>query len=138
MKDFSHNMACAKLLALTEASFTKLVCEELVKAGAMVKPIVAARTSGQPGWPDRLVVHKAWMGLMEFKSGRLEAKVSRAQSIVCGQLNARSPGSAPIYRVVVIKAPNLIIDPASGIVVSTFTTAANLMSRLEMLEQRAP
>ena len=54
-----------------ESKFTKWFTRILVEDGAVIVPIVGGQM--QSGWPDRLVVHRDWQGLVEVKArdGRL-------------------------------------------------------------------
>lgn len=45
----------------------KLFKEVLVRQGCMVYPLLAGRDA-PPHWPDNLLVHKKWRGLVEFKT----------------------------------------------------------------------
>jgi hypothetical protein len=51
---------------MKEAEFTRVVCFALKSAGAMCFVMAGGSTSS--GLPDRLVIHAAWKGFIEFKS----------------------------------------------------------------------
>lgn len=69
-----------------EAQWTKKICKGLIECGAMVFPIVASRMQ-PPGWPDRLVVHREWVGLIEFKG--VDTIVRPVQIAVIRELRKR-------------------------------------------------
>ena len=102
-----------------EMIFTKRVCRELVEDGAVIFPIVAS-VKQPPGWPDRLVVHRTAMVLLEFKGPT--TPVGRAQEVVHNQLLRR--GKYAFF----IRAPNEIWHGSA--MVATFSTGADLMEKL--------
>ena len=56
------------MVANTEPEETATFCKGLVELGCMVTVMAAGGTSS--GWPDRLVIHHAWAGFIEFKGPR--------------------------------------------------------------------
>ncbi len=60
----------------------------MVETGALVYPIVA-NSMAPPGWPDRLIVLKGLMLLVEFKG--LHTAVRPAQEVVFKQIAQRYP-----------------------------------------------
>lgn len=87
---------------MTESDLTCRLCADLERLGAMCYPLIqGARqqqsatgprwvAGGRSGWPDRLIVHPWWTGLVEFKlpSGEL----TRLQWTVLRGLHARWKG----------------------------------------------
>lgn len=51
---------------MRESTFTEKCKDWLESIGCKVVPLVASRMS-PPGLNDRLVIHRDWMGLIEFK-----------------------------------------------------------------------
>ncbi len=69
-----------------EIEFTHKVCGWLEADGALVFPIVGS--ARQPRhWPDRLVVHRDFMLLLEFKG--LTTPLTRGQLLTHNQINRR-------------------------------------------------
>jgi len=50
----------------------------------------------RPGWPDRLIAHRKWGGLVEFKGP--ETLISSIQRLVLKDLWTRRPGFAYLAR----------------------------------------
>ena len=108
-----------------EHDFTKWLKQELVEDGAVMVPMVAGHMTS--GWPDRLVYHRLWHGLLEIKAraGRLRAD----QRANLRRLRERRPGHA-----FVVREPGVIEDEA-GNVCGTFTSGAELIALLVQLTE---
>lgn len=81
---------------VTEARFTADVTKVMRNRGAMVYPLIAGHDGAPIGWPDRLVVSRQWIGLLEFKG--LTTVISPNQETVIRELWRRRPGSVYIVR----------------------------------------
>ncbi len=87
----------------------------------MIFPIVASRMQ-PPGWPDRIIVHRLWVGFIEFKG--VNTAVRPVQAVVMKNLRRRG-------RVVYIaREPGILIDPLDDRVVGEFTDAAAMLNLL--------
>lgn len=104
-----------------EMIFTKRVCRELVDDGAVIFPIVAS-VKQPPGWPDRLVVHRHCMVLLEFKGEN--TPISPAQRVVHTSLERR--GRYAFF----IRAPNEIWHGSA--LIGTFDHGMDLMEKLRI------
>lgn len=105
---------------MKESEYTKRVCDSLIAFGAKILPIVASRM--QPSsWPDRLVVHKSWVGLIEFKSAR--GVLRPAQAITIAELNKRTDGP---WRAVVVYEGGVVEDQL-GNHIGCFTSPIELL-----------
>ena len=60
------------MVANTEPEETAPFCKGLVELGCLVTVMAAGGTSS--GWPDRLVIHRAWAGFIEFKGPRTRVR----------------------------------------------------------------
>lgn len=80
---------------MRENRFSARVSTALRNHGAMVYPIIAGQYS-PAGWPDKLVVHPWWMGLIEIKS--TTTPIGPLQIHIMQQLNAMCWGCAICYR----------------------------------------
>lgn len=49
-----------------ECKLTAPFCKSLLQCNAMVYPLVGSMFA-PAGWPDRLIIHPYWTGLIEFK-----------------------------------------------------------------------
>jgi hypothetical protein len=78
-----------------EMRFKADVVKTLRSQGAMVYPMVAG-LNVPSGWPDTLVVHRDWAGLIEFKGKKTSIK--RIQLKIIFELSCTRPGSAWIVR----------------------------------------
>lgn len=78
-----------------ESTFAAEFSRALRECAAMVYPIVASAYAPR-GWPDKLVVHRRWWGLVELKSD--QTRVRPEQLVVHQQLWARRPGGNFVVR----------------------------------------
>jgi hypothetical protein len=81
---------------MRENLFGQLVSRVLRSQGAMVYPLVAGARGAPSGWPDKLVVSRAWSGLLELKS--LSTRVERHQERVLLELATRWSGHVFVVR----------------------------------------
>lgn len=78
-----------------ENHFAANFSREMRAVGGMVYPLVASQYAPS-GWPDKLLVHRRWTGLLELKS---DATVVRpAQRVVHRELRKRRPGVNYVVR----------------------------------------
>lgn len=97
-----------------EGELTARICKELRECGAEVYPLIAGRETPD-GWPDRLVVHKAFWGLLEFKG--INTPISDAQRQVIRKLRFVDSARCFVVRESVSPssdAPMLIITDETG------------------------
>lgn len=79
----------------SESDWTARMMKEIVAAGGLVMPIVAHRR-GEPGWPDRLVIHTRWTGFVESKvDGR---QLTTLQRVRIREIRRRLPNGAVVAR----------------------------------------
>ena len=116
-----------------ECAKTRDICKDLVALGALV--FVLHGNNVVSGLPDRLIVHRDWSGLLEFKDNNTELRAN--QRINIKNMVLRDPDFAYIVRF-----PNLIQLPCDQIVnsdgyytVATFDgTARGLLDTLIKLK----
>jgi hypothetical protein len=80
---------------MTETEWTAKVCKELEGRGCVVYPIVA-QMRGKSGWPDRLIISKYGVWLLEFKG--LKTKVQLRQKLIMQMINRIRPGTCWVVR----------------------------------------
>lgn len=80
---------------MTESDFTRRLMHNIKDVGGLVMPIVAHRR-GEPGWPDRLVVHTRWTGFVEVKVD--DRQVTALQKIRIRDIRARMHNGAVVVR----------------------------------------
>jgi len=78
-----------------ECERTREFCKGLQKCNAMVYPIVGNKYA-PAGWPDRLILHSLWGGLIEFKD--VDTVVQPHQRIILRDACLRNPYFAFIVR----------------------------------------
>ena len=80
---------------MSESKFTRRICSELENEGCEVYPIVA-QTMGKSGWPDRLVICKEGVWLLEFKS--YGGELRKRQQLVMQRINRVRSDTAWVVR----------------------------------------
>lgn len=90
-----------------ECEWTKQICDEMTKSGAIVAPLVAS--GAQNSLPDRLVVHRDWSGLLEFKGEKTILRLN--QAIMIRNMVSRDPDF-----VYIVRFPDLIQLPCTQVV----------------------
>jgi len=80
---------------MAENKFTAELTRVLRSQGAMVQ-VMQASVYTEPGWPDRLVVHPLWSGLIECKDA--DTAVEELQEHRLSQLHRRWPRHAVLVR----------------------------------------
>lgn len=81
-------------LETDEYAFTARICEEIEKLGG--KTYVINGNDISSGLPDRLIVHKLWCGVIEFKG--VETELRTNQKIILSDIILRNPDFAFIVR----------------------------------------
>ena len=85
---------------MNESDWTRIVCntarsgEVFAAVGGVVstpQAHVQAISMQQSGWPDRHIIHRHWIGWLEFKSRR---KLRLNQKLIIKDINSRRPGTA--------------------------------------------
>lgn len=84
-------------LSTRENKFSAEFVKILRSQGALVYPCVAG-THSPPGWPDMIVVHHKWRGLVERKAAT--TKVEPIQAMVLRELRKRTPDGLPMFATV--------------------------------------
>lgn len=107
---------------MNEIPWTRKLVDEMRRHNALVFPIVGSRMQ-PPGWPDRIVSHTLWSGLIEFK-GR-KTKVSKAQKIVLRELRKRNKSFA-----YVVRQPDRIEDEKGNLIACFDGTGRGLLLEL--------
>ncbi len=103
-----------------ESEFTARIRDEVVADGGIFIPLVATQMTS--GWPDRLVYHRLWHGLLEFKA--IKGALDDRQRVNIRDLRRRQP-----THVVVVREPNRCEDE-EGTLLFTFNNGAELMLKL--------
>lgn len=85
---------------MAECKLTAEFTRGLRECNAMIY-VAAANRFAPPGWPDRLIVHSLWAGLIEFKD--TDTVVQPHQRIILRDINLRRP-----YFAFVVRFPNVI------------------------------
>lgn len=85
---------------MTESEWTRGLCRDLEKLGAVTLALVAGgKSRGQmmqaPGWPDRWLCHPLWTGWLEMK---MRASLTLLQAERIRAINERWPGGAYVVR----------------------------------------
>ena len=79
----------------SESEWTSRLMAGVKECGGLVLPVVAHKR-GEPGWPDRMVIHKRWMGFVEVKvDGRM---LTTLQRIRIRDICSRRPLGAVVAR----------------------------------------
>ena len=112
-----------------EGEWTRDVCEQMTRCNAMILPNVAGRMVA-PGWPDRLVWHRYWSGLLEFKGKR--TRVEPHQKIKLRELRERQPGC-----VFVVRYPDRIEDENGSLIANFDGSGHGLIIKLAELRDEA-
>ena len=114
---------------MKEMEFTRRICKELEADGALVFPIVAGNMQ-KPGWPDRLIVHRFGLFMIEFKGST--TPLSLAQKSVHSAIALRGP------YVFVARAPGLLyVCERDGYCnLGTFTTGSELAQLVKSTLER--
>ena len=102
-----------------ECQWTRKICKEMEKAGALCFAIVGGKMQAS-GWPDRLVVTKHGVVLIEFKG--VKTAVTRLQLAVHREILRRGP------YVYVAREPGVLT--LNGEIVGEFRTGAELLQIL--------
>lgn len=63
------------IVTMKESAFEAKICKEFREAGALVYKLPA--TGETSGLPDRLVIHRDWVGLLEFKAAGGELRANQ-------------------------------------------------------------
>lgn len=108
-----------------EAKFTKWFTRILVEDGAIIVPIVGSNM--QSGWPDRLVVHRDWQGLVELKART--GKLGPRQRDNIESLCKRKRGFAVVVRELA-DAHTGRVETYDGQMVGDFVDAQSLVAAL--------
>lgn len=104
-----------------EMLYTRRICKGLTKLGAIVIPYVGS--TRQPiGYPDRHVIHRLWIGWIEFKS--VKGRLRPAQKIRMRMMNDARPHTAVVVR------EGDIVEDESGNVLFTFVNCKDLLEKL--------
>lgn len=109
---------------MNETKWTGIICDEMEKCNAIIFACVAQKMQA-PGWPDRQVTHRYWMGWLEFKGET--TKVTKLQKKRIRDLNARQPGTA-----YVVRYPDKIEDQ-DGNLQALFANGLDLIKALQEL-----
>ena len=107
-----------------ETPWTRELCEDLRKHNAVVRALVGSSMQGR-GLPDRLIWHRWWHGLVEFK-GR-DTTLRPEQVTTIRDMWQRCPGS-----VYVVREPGLIED-WRGRAFTSFGGAGSLLAALRLV-----
>lgn len=117
-------------MSVKETDFTKQLKKELTEAGAIL--IVQHGGRFASGWPDRLVFHPLWHGLLELK-GRT-TKLGEHQAANIAKLWRRCPGGVYVVRHDgTERRASGYVQREDGTVVATFTSGRQLLERLHQL-----
>lgn len=106
---------------MTESEWTRKLCKQMEQAGATVIAIVGSIRQ-QSGLPDRLIIHKDLVVLVEFKSEK--GKLSLLQAVVHRDILRHG------RHVFVATAPGVLT--IGGLQCGTFATGGELLSLLRL------
>lgn len=106
---------------MSEMTFTHEICSGLKMLGADVFAIVGGKMQAS-GYPDRLVTHRDWMGMLEFKGATTPIRL--AQKIRMEGINRKRPGTCWVVR-----EPGILCLPC-GTEVAKFRNAEELLCLL--------
>ena len=98
-------------MSLTETQYTRALCRELEKCGCMCYPLIGG-TLGKAGWPDRLIWHKHFAVLIEFKNAAKTSRLSALQEQVCRALALRKGVGHDVF--VIRQAPTATVSELRG------------------------
>ena len=118
---------------MNESAFTKEICDKIKKCNGMIYPLIGQKIetkagkiyAGQVAWPDRLIVHKYWQGLIEFKG--LKTKLRDEQRIIIRRLKERG------MSVYVVRYPGVVQDE-EGNELCVIMDGLDLLKKLRDLE----
>lgn len=111
---------------MLESDFTSWTSKQIVQCGGIVIPLIGG--SMTKGWPDRLVFHREWHGLIEFKAPR--GKLREDQRINLERLNLVSPGHAVVARAGK-DGINHTIENGAGETIARFVHGRSLLNALK-------
>ena len=109
---------------MRESESTARLMREIEDDGGVTIPLVGSYMSS--GWPDRLVYHRLWHGLIELKAPR--GKLSDQQRASLRKLRERRSAHA-----VVVRFPERVEDELGELLTTFDGTGPGLMRALSVL-----
>lgn len=108
-----------------EGRITAILTKMLEHDGAIVIPTVAGQL--QSGWPDRVVYHRRWHGLMEIKANSNRLTPRQAHNLT--KLRRRRPTGAYVIRGVVIDDDvTWSVEDELGVTLGQFVDVTGLLA----------